>query len=142
MNKEILAMCFPNNNKRLNAEQILNQLFTFCAKPFDQIEEPEIQAWLRSMEEQGLPQYMIRSKLFAIQQFYQHCVEESILKRNPSVLVEMYKPEEFISEIFGQPLLPTSAYISFKVMNDHLREPIQTNSFLEGVFHATESIPE
>ncbi|MEK3935748.1 hypothetical protein MKY41_10525 [Sporosarcina sp. FSL W7-1349] len=114
MNKEILAVCFCDNTTRSNAERVLNQLFSFCAKPFDQIEEPDIKAWLNSMEEQGIPPYMIHSKIFAVQHFYQQCVEENVLKRNPSILVEKYKPEVFISDDLVQPSLPTSYYTHSK----------------------------
>ncbi|WP_363322178.1 site-specific integrase [Sporosarcina highlanderae] len=49
----------------------IKPFFSFCAKPFDQIDASEIQTWLHSIEEQGLQPDVVRTKLSAAKSFYQ-----------------------------------------------------------------------
>lgn len=99
MNKEIQDIYFYDNYPRFSEattrtyRMALKQFFSFCAKPLDQIEAPDIQAWLHSMEARGLKPHSVRTQLSAVKSFYHYCMEENKLKRNPSLSVKLDKIE-------------------------------------------------
>lgn len=54
MNREIQALYFYDKSfygvRSQNGREALKKFFSFCAKPFDQVEETDIHAWINSME--------------------------------------------------------------------------------------------
>lgn len=72
----------------------LQQFFTFCGKPYDEVKATDIRAWLASMEEAGLKPKSINLKLTAIKSFYRYCMEEDKLKKNPTFTVKSPKLDD------------------------------------------------
>jgi len=72
----------------------LNQFFSFCSKPYDQIKAMDIRVWMNSMEEKGLNPTSIHLKLSAVKSFYRYCIEENKLKKNPSLIVKTPKIDD------------------------------------------------
>ncbi|MEK3952515.1 tyrosine-type recombinase/integrase [Psychrobacillus sp. FSL K6-1464] len=72
----------------------LQQFFTFCGKPYDEIKATDIRLWLSSMAEQELKAKSIKLKLTAIKSFYRYCMEENKLKKNPTAMVKSSKLDD------------------------------------------------
>lgn len=108
MNKEIQAIYFYDNHSHsspattLRYREALNHFFSFCAKPFDQIDASEIQTWLHSMEEQGLQPHVVHTKLSAVKSFYQYCIKENKLKKDPSFFIKICEIEEYKPKFLNQ----------------------------------------
>lgn len=91
---------FNDHHTRFSAETnrgyriALNQFFSFCAKPYDQIKATDIRAWLNSMEERGLKPRSIHLKLSAVKSYYRYCMEENKLKKNPAMYVKTPKIDD------------------------------------------------
>ena len=65
----------------------LNQFFLFAGKNFDEVKAMDVRAWLASMEEKGLKPRTIHLKLSALKSFYQYCMEENKVIKNPTLTV-------------------------------------------------------
>ncbi|MYL34273.1 tyrosine-type recombinase/integrase [Pontibacillus yanchengensis] len=72
----------------------LNQFFTFCTKDFDEIKARDIRSWLATLEEKGLKPRTIHTKLSGVKSFYQYCLEENKLKKNPASSVHTPKKDD------------------------------------------------
>ena len=94
MKNELMEVFLNDNQARFSAETTrgyriaLKQFFSFCSKPFDQIKAIDIRVWMNSMEEKGLKPTSIHLKLSAVKSFYRYCMEENIVKKNPSLIVK------------------------------------------------------
>jgi site-specific recombinase XerD len=62
----------------------ITQFFTFCQKNYDEVKRTNIRAWLAFMGEKGLKPRTIHLKLSALKSFYQYCLEENLMKENPT----------------------------------------------------------
>jgi site-specific recombinase XerD len=100
MNSKVQQSFFEDNQIRFSPETIrsyriaLRQFFTFCEKDFGDIKALDIRSWLASLEEQGLKPRSIHLKLSAIKSFYQYCMEENLVKKNPTQTVTTPKKED------------------------------------------------
>lgn len=100
MNQEIQQSFFLDNQARFSSETVrgykiaLNQFFSFCKKDYGQIKATDIRSWLAFMEEKGLKPRSIHLKLSAVKSFYRYCMEENILKRNPTITVNTPKIDD------------------------------------------------
>lgn len=54
----------------------------------------EVRSWLASMEDKGLKPRSIHLKLSAVKSFYQYCMEENILIKNPTLTVQTPKLDD------------------------------------------------
>lgn len=54
----------------------------------------DIRSWLANLEETGLKPRSIHLKLSALKSFYQYCMEENLLKKNPTSTVQTPKKDE------------------------------------------------
>jgi site-specific recombinase XerD len=100
MNHEVLQSFFDDHNARFSPETIrsykiaLRQFFSFCEKNYDDLKATDIRAWLASLEEKGLKPRSIHLKLSAIKSFYQYCMEENRVKKNPTLTVHTPKKDD------------------------------------------------
>ena len=100
MNLEILQSFINDNSARFSPETIrsykiaLRQFFSFCEKEYGEIKAKDVRSWLASMEEQGLKPRSIHLKLSALKSFYQYCIEESKVKKNPTITILTPKKDD------------------------------------------------
>ncbi|MGX9133252.1 site-specific tyrosine recombinase/integron integrase [Rummeliibacillus sp. JY-2-4R] len=100
MNLESLKSFFDDNRARFSPETIrsykiaLTQFFSFCEKNYNEIKSTDIRSWLASMEEQGLKPRTIHLRLSAIKSFYQYCMEENKIKKNPTLTIHTPKKDD------------------------------------------------
>lgn len=72
----------------------LTQFFSFCDKKFDEVKATDIRTWLANMEGMGLKPRSIHLKLSALKSFYQYCMEENLIKKNPTLTVHTPKKDD------------------------------------------------
>lgn len=100
MNLEIRQSFFDDHNAKFSPETVrsykiaLTQFFSFCNKSYTEVKPADVRAWLASMEEQGLKPRSIHLKLSALKSFYQYCLEENQLKKNPTLTVHTPKKDD------------------------------------------------
>jgi site-specific recombinase XerD len=100
MNQEIQESFISDHQSRFSPETIrsyrisLTQFFSFCEKRFDEVKSTDIRSWLSSMEEKGLKPRSIHLKLSALKSFYQYCMEENKIKKNPTLTVHTPKKDD------------------------------------------------
>ena len=100
MNNELIEAFFNDHQARFSKETTrgyriaLNQFFTFCEVPYDQIKATDLRMWMNSMEEKGLKPKSIHLKLSAVKSFYRYCMEENKLKKNPVLVVKTPKIDD------------------------------------------------
>jgi site-specific recombinase XerD len=97
-NQEVKQAFLNDNHSRFSSEtsrsyQIsLSQFFSFCLKDYDEVKAADIRAWLSSMEEKKLKPRSIHTKLSALKSFFVYCMEENLLKKDPTVTI--YTPKK------------------------------------------------
>lgn len=102
MNEVIQESFFNEHQARFSSETIrsyqlaLNQFFAFCDKAFDVVRAKDIRLWLESMYKGKLEPRSIHVKLSAVKSFYRFCLEENLLKKNPTLTIETPKIEDSI----------------------------------------------
>lgn len=95
---------FKDNRARLSDETIrcyriaLNQFFKFCRKDLDEIKRVDIRGWHNEMDKRGLQPKSIHLKLVALRSFYQYCMEEYFIKKNPTLNMEMPKLDDSLPD--------------------------------------------
>ena len=98
MNREIQALYFYDKSfygvRSQNGREALKKFFSFCAKPFDQVEETDIHAWINSMEQQAIDSHLIFSRLLTLKSFYRYCMEEKKLTEDPTLTVKFPKVDK------------------------------------------------
>lgn len=100
MNLKVQQSFFNDYQARFSSETVrgykiaLKQFFSFCEKEYDQIKTTDIRSWLASMEEKGLKPRSIHLKLSAVKSFYRYCMEENMLKKNPTLTVNTPKIDD------------------------------------------------
>ncbi|TMN21906.1 site-specific tyrosine recombinase/integron integrase [Lentibacillus cibarius] len=72
----------------------LGQFFNFCGKDYDAIKPSNIRVWLSHMEGEGFKPRTINLKLSAVKSFYQYCMEEQKIKKDPTITIETPQKEE------------------------------------------------
>ncbi len=102
--EEVVDVFIKDNQARFSRETIrsyklsLKQFFEFCPKNFNEI-ATDIRAWLAFMEEKGLKKPTIHIKLSGLKSFYHYCMEENLLKKNPTKKVKTPKKEDDLCHI-------------------------------------------
>lgn len=92
-NQEIVELFLKDNHNRFSSETTrgykisLGQFFTFCTKEYDEVKPGDIRSWLVSMEESGLKPTSRHAKLSGLKSFYQYCIEENKLERDPTKVI-------------------------------------------------------
>ncbi|MFC2947524.1 site-specific tyrosine recombinase/integron integrase [Virgibacillus sediminis] len=100
MNLEMQESFINDHQSRFSSETIrsyrlsLHQFFAFCDKEYDEVKATDIRAWLAGMEEKGLKPRSIHLKLSAVKSFYQYCLEENKVKKNPTSTVHTPKKDD------------------------------------------------
>jgi site-specific recombinase XerD len=100
LNQEVQQSFIEEHQTRFSKETIrsykaaLNQFFSFFDKDYTEIKATDIRAWLASMEERGLKPRSIHQKLSAVKSFYRYCMEESLVKKNPTLTVHTPKKDD------------------------------------------------
>lgn len=100
MERNVLQSFFDDNKARFSDETIrsygiaLTQFFSFCKKNIDEVKATDVRTWLAALEEQGLKARSIQLKLSALKSFYQYCMEENKIKKNPTKTVKTPKKED------------------------------------------------
>lgn len=100
MNVEVLTSFFNDHQARFSSETIrsyriaLNQFYAFCKKDYDCVKATDLRAWLAELEEKGLKPRSIHLKLAAVKSFYHYCMEENIIKKNPTLSVHTPKIDD------------------------------------------------
>ncbi|MBS4195773.1 site-specific tyrosine recombinase/integron integrase [Lederbergia citri] len=108
MNLEIQESFIYDNQSRFSSETIrsyrisLSQFFSFCEKTFDEVKPSDIRSWLLSMEEKGLKPRSIHLKLSALKSFYQYCLEENYILKNPTLTVHTPKKDDSLPYYLSQ----------------------------------------
>jgi len=94
-NIEAQQSFFNDNYARYSSETIksykisLKQFFGFSNKQFDVIKPADIRLWLAALqEEKELKPRSIHLKLSALKMFYRYCIEESLIKKDPTLNIK------------------------------------------------------
>jgi site-specific recombinase XerD len=99
-NSEVKDAFLNDNRARFSIETSrsysisLNQFFSFCPKAYDEVKATDIRAWLASLEEDELKPRSIHTKLSGLKSFYQYCMEENLLKKDPTLTVHTPKKDD------------------------------------------------
>lgn len=99
-NREIIQVFLTEHNARFSNETTrsykisLNQFFSFCNKSYDVIKARDIRTWLSSLEATGLKPKSIHTKLAALKTFYNYCMEESFVKKDPTMNIHSPKRDD------------------------------------------------
>ncbi|MGE7950033.1 tyrosine-type recombinase/integrase [Lysinibacillus sp. NPDC093688] len=64
-------------------QQTVRQMQDNMEKSFDIITKKDIRNWLITLEENGYKRNSINKKLIGLKTFYQYCIEEGVLTKNP-----------------------------------------------------------
>ncbi|WP_404356447.1 tyrosine-type recombinase/integrase [Cytobacillus firmus] len=100
MNLEIIQTFFDDNKARFSPETVrsykiaLTQFFAFCTKGHDEVKAADVRSWMASLEKQGLKQRTINLKLSALRSFYQYCMEETKINKNPMKTIKSPKKND------------------------------------------------
>jgi site-specific recombinase XerD len=100
MNLEMLELFFDDNRARFSSETIrsyriaLHQFFSFCEKNYDEVKAMDVREWLADMQDNGLKPNTRHLKLSALKSFYQYCMEENTIKKNPTLKVQTPKKDD------------------------------------------------
>lgn len=78
----------------LKYKQSLRQFFNFCPKEFDEVKAVDIRSWLSALNEAGQKPGTIRTRLVSLRSFYQYCLEENLIQKNPTLNIDWPKKEE------------------------------------------------
>lgn len=93
MNTEAQEAFFNEHHARFSPETTrsyrisLTQFFAFCKKNYEHVKAADIRAWLADMAESELKPRTIHLKLAALKSFYNYCMEEGMVKKNPTLIV-------------------------------------------------------
>lgn len=86
---------FKDNEARYSKDTVrgygiaLKQFFSFIEKEFDTVKRGDIRKWHASLDEKGLMVRSIRLKLAALGSFYKYLMEENLIKKNPTVNLDL-----------------------------------------------------
>lgn len=92
-NDEVIRQFFADNEAQFSSETIrsytiaLKQFFSFCDLTYDKVKAIHVRAWLADMQEQELKPRTVQLKLAAAKSFYRYCLEEHIIKKDPTTHV-------------------------------------------------------
>lgn len=76
-----------SNNTVEAYKTALKQFFSFCKKNFDSVQRKDIQFWIRNLFESGLKPNSVLLKKAAISSFYQYCIEEELIAKDPTLFI-------------------------------------------------------
>ncbi|MEL3971174.1 site-specific tyrosine recombinase/integron integrase [Rossellomorea oryzaecorticis] len=136
MNEEVLGLFFDDHQSRFSKETIrsyrlsLKQFFSFCKKGYSEVKAADIRAWLASLEEKGLKKRSIHIKLSGLKSFYQYCMEENLLKKNPLSTVKTPKKDDVLPYYLSRRQL---AELQELTRNDYQFRPIIETLYSTGV---------
>lgn len=74
-------------------KKTVQQLLSFCEKPYNEITTRDIRNWLIHLEEK-LKMSSIKRKLSGLRLFFQYCVEEELIAHNPVESIPIPKKED------------------------------------------------
>lgn len=100
LNQKVLQSFFDDHKARFSSETVrsykvgLTQFFAFCELKYDVVKADDIRSWLASLEEHGSMPRTIQIKLSAVKSFYRYCMEENIVKKNPTLTILTPKKED------------------------------------------------
>ncbi|PYF07568.1 site-specific tyrosine recombinase/integron integrase [Ureibacillus chungkukjangi] len=100
MNLEVQRSFFNDHQARFSSETIrsyqisLRQFFSFCNKNYNEVRAADVRAWLASLEEKSLKPRSIHLKLSALKSFYNYCMEENMLKKDPTLTIQPPKIDD------------------------------------------------
>ncbi|CAM4025409.1 site-specific tyrosine recombinase/integron integrase [Lederbergia lenta] len=136
MDVNVLESFFDDHHSRFSKETIrsyrlsLKQFFSFCRKNYNEVKATDIRAWLASMEEKGLKKRTIHIKLSGLKSFYQYCMEENLLKKNPMLTVKTPKKDDVLPYYLSRRQL---AQLQELTRNDYQFRPIIETLYSTGV---------
>lgn len=132
MNQKVIESFFYDHQARFSLETIrsyeisLSQFFNFCVKEYDSVKATDVRAFLASLEEKGLKQRSIKLKLAAIKSFYQYCMEENLLKKNPTLSVSTPKLDDSL------PKYLSSRQVA--ILREHTRKDLRDRALVETLY--------
>ncbi|WOV88043.1 tyrosine-type recombinase/integrase [Sporosarcina oncorhynchi] len=100
MNKEVIQLFFNDNKNRFSPETVrayniaLTQFFSWCEKNYGAVKTKDIRDWMSYLTDDGLKPRSVELKLTAVKSFYNYCMEENILEKNPAQRVRTPKKED------------------------------------------------
>lgn len=100
MNQEVLQAFFYDNQNQFSPETIrsykisLSQFFSFIDKNYDEVQAKDIRNWSEALDEKGLKIRSRQLKLTALKSFYQYCMEENKINKDPTKRVKTPQKED------------------------------------------------
>lgn len=108
MKEKATEAFFNDNYLRFSPETIrsyqiaLKQFFSFIEVPYNQVKPAHIRSWLASLQEKELKPRSIQLKLAAIKSFYHYCMEENLVKKNPTLSIQTPRTQEEIPKFLSK----------------------------------------
>jgi site-specific recombinase XerD len=72
----------------------MEQLVSYCNKPFNEITTQEIRNWMVHLEANGYKTLSVRIKLSGLKLFYRYCMEEDLVTKDPAKSIPFPSVEE------------------------------------------------
>lgn len=136
MNQKVINSFFDDHQSRFSLETIrsyrlsLKQFFSFCGKNYDEVKATHIRAWLASMEEKNLKKTTLHIKLSGLKSFYQYCMEENLLKKNPAATIKTPQKDDVLPYYLSKRQV---AQLQELTRNDYQFRPIVETLYSTGV---------
>lgn len=108
MNQEIIQAFIMGRKNRFSSDTIsryhlaIKQFFTIIPYHYTEIQENHIRAWIAQMKNRRLKYSTIQLKLTALKSFFQYCMEDQKLSRNPAQKIRVHKEKESIPYYLGK----------------------------------------
>lgn len=104
----------------------LNQFFSFIKVDYDEVLARHIRAWLTHLKDEGLKPKSISTKLSAVKSFYEYCLEEDLIKKDPTDTVRNPKKEDDLPKYLSKRQLA--------LLKEHTRDVERDRAIVEALY--------
>lgn len=120
----MIEFFFKDNQARFSPDTVrgyeiaLRQFFDFKQIAYDCIKRTDIREWYASLDKEELMPRTIRIKLAAIRSFYKYLMEENLIKKNPTLNIELPKIDDSLPAYLDK----TQLALLMELVKDNQRE--------------------
>ncbi|HBV96174.1 MAG: integrase [Peptococcaceae bacterium BICA1-7] len=108
MTMETINKYFYDNELKFSKHTIkaysnsLKEFFSFCKKEYDEVKATDIRDWLAVFINCGYKPNSIILKYYSLKSFYQYCIEEGLIKKDPTSDMLLPEKEKLIPVYLNQ----------------------------------------
>lgn len=114
----------------LSKKSVIKNFFKSCAKNFDQVEENDIAAWVKKLNNSGRTRFTIHVYLYLIRNLYYYCLSNGLVSNNPALTVKTpwaHKPARDCWDANVEGIIPEHQ----KILAEYLKN-MKLNNISEG----------